>query len=102
MPEGSQALLGAVVPEESRQWGEIVEGFQIEDAEAFLSEDGTRRHFETRPCGGSKTTDLAGISLVWLALDAVPGARGYVFAGSRDQAALLLERPAVSSVAQQS
>jgi hypothetical protein len=89
--ESSMDLLGALVLEDGRLWGEIAEGFQIEDAEAVFSDDGPKWHFETRPRGGSKTTDAAGVSLVWLATEAAAGARGYVFAGSKDQAALLLD-----------
>jgi phage terminase large subunit-like protein len=83
--------LAALVLEDGRLWGEIAVDFQWQDAEAIFADDGPLWHFETRPRGGSKTTDLAGISLVWLATFAAPGARGYVFAGSRDQAALLLD-----------
>ena len=90
-PAPALDLLAALVLEDGRLWGEVAVDFQIEDAEAFFSEDGPRWHFETRPRGGSKTTDLAGISLAWLATEAPPGARGYVFAGSREQAGLLLD-----------
>ena len=74
--EASLALLGALVLEDGRRWGEIAEGFQIEDAEAVFSVDGPRWHLITRPRAGSKSTDLAGILLVWLATEALPGARG--------------------------
>lgn len=84
-------LLAALVLEEGQRWGEVAAEFQWDDAAGFFAEDGPLWHFLTRPRGGSKTTDLAGISLVWLATQARPGARGYVFAGSKDQAALLLD-----------
>ncbi len=84
-------LLAALVLEDGRRWGDIAADFQWEDAEAIFSDDGPLWHFLTRARGGSKTTDLAGVSLVWLATDARPGARGYVFAGSKDQAAILLD-----------
>ena len=84
-------LAALVLDEDGRRWGEIAADFQWDDAEAIFSDDGPLWHFLTRPRGGSKTTDLAGISLCWLATVATPGARGYVFAGSKDQAALLLD-----------
>ena len=84
-------LLAALVLEDGQRWGEIAADFQWEDAGALFSDDGPLWHFYTRPRGGSKTTDLAGVSLVWLATVAAPGARGFVFAGSQDQAALLLD-----------
>ena len=42
----------------------------------------------------SKTTDLAGIALVWVATMAEPGSRGYVIASDKDQAALLTDAAA--------
>ncbi len=84
-------LMAALVLEDGRRWGDVAAEFQWDDAEAFFADDGARWHFLTRPRGGSKTTDLAGVSLVWLSTEAKPGARGYVFAGSKDQAALLLD-----------
>jgi len=84
-------LLAALVLEDGTRWGDVAADFQIEDAEAILSDDGPVWHLITRPRGGSKTTDLAGVALCWLATTARPGARGYVFASSKDQAALLLD-----------
>jgi hypothetical protein len=53
------ALYGAVVDDRGRWWGEIATDRQREDAEALLDPTGLRFHFQTRPRGGSKTTDLA-------------------------------------------
>ena len=92
--ENSLALLGALVLEDGQRWGEVCESFQIEDAEAILSGDGPRFHFLTRGRGMSKTTDLAGIALVWVATMAEPGSRGYVIASDKDQAALLTDAAA--------
>jgi hypothetical protein len=82
-------LLSALVLEDGQRWGTVCADFQIEDAEAFFADDGPLWHFLTRPRGGSKTTDLAAFSLVYGSL--LNGSRGYVFASSRDQAALLLD-----------
>jgi hypothetical protein len=89
--ELSLDLLAALVLEDGKRWGDIAADFQWGDAEAIFADDGPPWHFLTRARGGSKTTDLAGMALVWLAIDARPGARGYVFAGSKDQAAILLD-----------
>jgi hypothetical protein len=84
-------LLAALVLDDGRRWGDVAAEFQWEDAEAIFSKDGPRWHYLTRPRGGSKTTDLAGVALAWLATEAAPGARGYVFAGDKDQAAQLTD-----------
>lgn len=83
--------MAALVLEDGRLWGNVAAEFQWKDAESIFSDEGPLWHFLTRPRGGSKTTDLAGVALCWLATTAAAGARGYVFAGSRDQAALLLD-----------
>ena len=84
-------LLAALVLEDDRRWGEVAAPFQFEDAEAIFSDVGPQWHYLTRPRGGSKTTDLAGVALCWLATTAPPGARGYVVASDRDQAGLLTD-----------
>lgn len=85
------ALLNGMVLEDGRLWGDIAADFQVDDAEAIFDSEPPRWHYLTRPRGGSKTTDLAGVSLAWLATMAAPGARGYVFAGDKEQAALLTD-----------
>ena len=87
-------LMAALVLEDGSRWGDVATEWQWDDAEAIFAIDGPRWHYLTRPRGGSKTTDLAGASLAWLAAEAVPGARGYVFAADKDQAALLADAAA--------
>jgi len=87
-------LLQALVLEDGRLWGDVAADFQLADAEAIFAADGPRWHYLTRPRGGSKTTDLAGCGLAWLAAEAAPAARGYVFAGDKDQAGLLADAAA--------
>lgn len=87
-------LLAGLVLEDGKAWGEVAAEFQLGDAEAIFDVDGPRWHFLTRPRGGSKTTDLAGVALAWLAVGAAPGARGYVVASDKDQAALLVDAAA--------
>ncbi|MDA8297416.1 MAG: hypothetical protein M0004_12670 [Actinomycetota bacterium] len=92
----SQALdlLHAVVTDSGKRWGEIAADFQREDAAAIFSPERPNLHFLTRPRGGSKTSDLAGAALSWLAVEAPPRARGYVIASNADQAALLIDAAA--------
>jgi phage terminase large subunit-like protein len=85
------ALLHAFVLEDGRRWGEAAQPFQRDDASAVLDLSGPRRHFHTRPRGGSKTTDLAGIGAAALLEQAPTGSRSYAFAADRDQAGLLVD-----------
>jgi phage terminase large subunit-like protein len=84
-------MMGALVLDDGRTWAEVAAPFQIEDAEAIFSDEGPRFHYLVRPRSGSKSTDLAGCALIWLTTEAEAGARGYVWAGSRDQAGILLD-----------
>jgi phage terminase large subunit-like protein len=79
-----------------KPWGAIATDWQLDDAAAFFNPDpyAPRWHFQTRPRGGSKDTDSAGVALVWLATEAKPGARGYIIAVDLDQAALMVDAAA--------
>lgn len=59
-------LLAGLVIEDGRRWGEAAAPWQWDDARAVFNLDGPRRHFQTRPRGGSKTSDHAGIATVAL------------------------------------
>ena len=87
-------VMSALVLENGQRWGEIAADFQIRDAEAIFSAHGPNLHFITRPRGASKTTDLAGFTVAWLAAEAPLRARGYVIASNSDQAALLIDAAA--------
>lgn len=87
-------LLEALRLEDGRRWGEAAERFQHDDAEAILGDAGERMHFLTRPRGGSKTTDLAGVALAAVVFQLEPGAQGYAVAADSDQAALLIDAAA--------
>lgn len=93
MSEAALDLLYALRLEDGRCWGEIASDFQKEDAAAILLNERPNPtwHFLTRPRGGSKTTDIAGISLAWLAVDAAPLANGHVIAAKAEQAAILID-----------
>jgi phage terminase large subunit-like protein len=88
------ALLESLQLESGACWGELATDWQLNDARSIFDTDGARWHYLTRPRGGSKTTDVAGIALAWLATEAPAGARGYVLASDLDQAALLVDAAA--------
>lgn len=89
-------LLAAMVLEDGRRWGSVAVDWQIEDARAVLTPgpDDPRLHWLGRPKGGSKTTDVAGLGIVWLLAQAGDLDDGYVFASDQDQARRLLDRAA--------
>jgi len=59
-------LVSGLVLEDGRLWGDVAAGFQLEDARRILLGEGPPYSFLTRPRGGSKTTDLAGMSIAFL------------------------------------
>lgn len=86
-------LLHGLVLEDGTRWGESAADFQRDDAVAILEPgvDDPRLHFLTRPRGGSKTSDLAGVAIVALLDQFGPGDQGYAVAADGDQAALLVD-----------
>jgi phage terminase large subunit-like protein len=84
-------LLASLTLEDGRAWGEAATSWQLADAAAILADDGPRLHFLTRPRGGSKTTDLAGVVIAVLLCQLPRRGRGYAFAADMDQAGLLLD-----------
>ncbi len=85
-------LLHALVLEDGRRWGEAAADFQREDAVAILdpAPDEPTMHYITRPRGGSKTSDLAGIAIAALIDQFGPADQSYAVAADADQAALLI------------
>jgi hypothetical protein len=81
-------LLSGLTLESGDRWGSVATDWQLADAAAIFDRSGPRWHYLTRPRGGSKSTDAAGVALCWLATEAPAGARGYVVAVDSDQAAL--------------
>jgi hypothetical protein len=79
------ALLSSLVLEDGRLWGDVAADFQWADARAIFSDVSPLWHFLTRPRGGSKSTDLAAVLLVWLICVAMSGERGYIAAADKDQ-----------------
>ena len=87
-------LLASMVLDDSRSWGDVATSWQIADARAVLEPDpgAPRLHWAGRPKGGSKSTDIAGMSLVWALTQAAPLEQGYVVASDEEQAVRLLDR----------
>lgn len=85
-------LLASLVLDDGRRWGDVAAPWQWDDAAAVLEPgDGPALHFLTRPRGGSKTTDLAGIAAAVLVEQLPPGGRAYALAADRDQARLVVD-----------
>ncbi|HLX87459.1 MAG TPA: hypothetical protein VKR22_03210, partial [Acidimicrobiales bacterium] len=86
-------LLAGLVLEDGRRWGELATPWQWADARAVLEplDADPRLHFLTRPRGGSKTTDAAGIAAAALVEQVPPGGRVYAVAADRDQARLVVD-----------
>lgn len=85
-------LMASLVLEDGRAWGTAAHPWQREDAAAILDArpDAPRLHFQTRPRGGSKTTDAAGVALVALLTQAPPRSTSHAYARDKDQAGLLV------------
>lgn len=83
-------ILNDLILEDGRTWSEVASDWQREDAQAVLS-GAPAFHFQTRPRGGSKTTDQAGVALALLCTDAPKTSHSYSFAADKDQAGLLLD-----------
>lgn len=63
----------------------------MEDARAVLDQSGPPFHWQSRPRGGAKTSDAAGVVLAAMLTQAPAGARLYALAADRDQSRLLLD-----------
>jgi phage terminase large subunit-like protein len=84
-------VLAALALPDGRRWGAVAGAFQWDDARAVLDPDGRPYQFLTRPRGGSKTTDLAAISVAAMVAQLPPGSRLYAIASDRDQGRLLVD-----------
>jgi len=83
-------LLGSLVLEDGRRWGDAAADFQRWDAEWILDTEPPPYHFLTRARGASKTSDLGGMSVAVM-LSQLSHAKLFAFAADKDQAALLVE-----------
>jgi phage terminase large subunit-like protein len=86
-------LLAGLVLESGKRWGEVATPWQWADARAILdpADGDPLLHFLTRPRSGSKTSDLAGMTLAALIEQVPDGGRAYAVASDRDQARLLVD-----------
>jgi hypothetical protein len=87
-------LAGLVLDDEGTMWGDVAEPWQRADAAAILlgtAPEDVRLHFQTRPKGGSKTTDQAAVLLVAMLTQAPRGATLHAYASDADQATILLD-----------
>src|SRR5438105_576866 len=84
--------MGLVMPDDRHTWGDVATQVQKADAQAVLSEDGTRRHWIGRARGYSKTEDQAATTLVAIVDLLPPRSEAYAAARDRDQARILLDR----------
>ncbi|MFT4227733.1 hypothetical protein [Micropruina sp.] len=87
------AILGGMVLEDGRRWGEAAYPWQRADVAAVLgpAPGAPRRHFTLRGRGMSKTTDVAALTLALLLTEAPPRARCHVYAADADQAAVFAD-----------
>jgi phage terminase large subunit-like protein len=86
------ALLASLVLPSGRRWGEAAEAFQWEAASHMLSERADPPYrFETRPRGGSKTSDAGGVVIADLVEAAPARSRSYGVAADAEQAGLLID-----------
>lgn len=85
-------VLSLMVLEDGSRWGETAADFQWQNARAILDMGASaRQHWIELPRGARKTTDLAGIQLAALYVQAPPMARMYVGASDEEQAQELID-----------
>jgi phage terminase large subunit-like protein len=87
-------LLAALVLEDGRRWGDVAEPWQWRLAEWVFDDRASPNRWESRPRGGSKSTDIAGISMVAMLTVDPAGSRSYAIAVDRDQGRLISEAAA--------
>ena len=84
-------VLSLMVLEDGKRWGQTAAPYQWRHARAILDPDGEVRQFWIElPRGARKTTDLAGLMLAILYVQAPRMSRLYVGASDEDQAAELI------------
>jgi phage terminase large subunit-like protein len=90
--DAARALMASLVLEDGRRWGEAAEPWQWTMVETMADPAAPPNRWESRPRGGSKTSDAAGLALAMLTTATLPpGSRSYTFAAGRDQARLVVD-----------
>jgi phage terminase large subunit-like protein len=84
-------LLAALVLEDGRRWGDAAESWQWTTARHVLDPGSPPNLWDSRPRGGSKTTDIGAVCIVLLASALPPGSGIDAFAADRDQARLIID-----------
>lgn len=92
--QAALSLMVALILEDGRRWGEPATAWQMSAARAIFDPNPDLPPFrwESRPRGGSKTTDAAGWIIVLLMIVLRPGSETYVFASDLDQARLTRDK----------
>jgi phage terminase large subunit-like protein len=85
------ALLGGLVLEDGRRWGDVAEPWQWALAVWLLDPDAPPSRWESRPRGGSKSTDAGAIAMVAMLTTLPAGSRAYAIAVDRDQGRLIVD-----------
>jgi len=89
--DDARALLGALVLEDERRWGDVAEPWQWRLAEWAFDERARPNRWESRPRGGSKSTDIAGVCMTAMLTTLPAGSQLDVYAADRDQARLVVD-----------
>jgi len=82
----AMSLMASLVLEDGRRWGDVALPFQWDAARAILDPSTPPYRWESRPRGGSKTTDAAGWLIVKLVASLPPGSECHAYARDLDQA----------------
>jgi phage terminase large subunit-like protein len=92
LDEQALDFMASLVLEDGRRWGQAATRYQWTDAQENLRVDSpTPYSLQTRSRGSGKTTDLAGVLVSAMVVQAPVGARLYSVASDRDQGALLVD-----------
>ena len=84
-------LLASFVLEDGRRWGAAASDFQWATARWALDPSAPPYRWDSRPRGGSKTTDAAALCAVLMVAVLPPGSSLVCFAVDRDQARQLAD-----------
>ena len=87
----SLALMASLVLEDGRRWGDVAEPWQWRLAEWAFDDRVQPNRWESRPRGGSKSTDTAGLLMVSMLTTLSAGSQLDAYAVDRDQARLIVD-----------
>lgn len=87
----AMALMGGLVLETGQLWGNVAEPWQWKLAEWAFDPKSQPNRWESRPRGGSKSTDTAGLLMVSMLTTLPAGSQLDGYAVDRDQARLIVD-----------